>query len=114
VTEVRRDTRRPVQVSDSNAPAGRRSLGTFQTERTALDAERPASLGIAPSAQAETIRDWPMMWLPDTDGGALFQRRYEHPSERGMRKQVHLGFTECAAERLQRGRRSPANRRVSQ
>jgi integrase len=36
--------------------------------------------------------------LGHTDGGALVQRLYGHPSERGMREQVRLAFAEWGAD----------------
>jgi integrase len=52
--------------------------------------------------------------LGHTDGGALVQRLYGHPSERGMREQVRLAFEEWGADREQRGRSIPGNEPVSQ
>jgi hypothetical protein len=103
-----------VHRPDRRAPATRRWLGTFETEREAVDAERATRLGIAPSARTRKIRDCLMVWLHDSDGGALVQRLYGHPSERGMREQTRLAFSECAAERLQDDQRLPGNRGVSQ
>jgi integrase len=52
--------------------------------------------------------------LGHTDGGALAQRLYGHPSERGMREQIHLAFSEWNAERMQADQRTPAKQQVSQ
>jgi integrase len=56
--------------------AGRqRWIGTFDTEAEADDAERAATLGIAPSARARTIEDWSIVWLRDYNRPALSTRR---------------------------------------
>jgi hypothetical protein len=64
-----------VQVYDPKAPKRRRWLGTFETEREAVDAERAARLGITPSGRARTIRDWSMVWLHDYPRPAVASRR---------------------------------------
>jgi integrase len=38
--------------------------------------------------------------LGHTDGGALVQRLYGHPSERGMREQIRLAFDDWGADRV--------------
>ena len=47
--------------------------------------------------------------LGHTDGGALVQRLYGHPSERGMREQVRLAFAGWDAEGTQSRKSGPAN-----
>src|SRR3954469_19497137 len=47
--------------------------------------------------------------LGHTDGGALVQRLYGHPAERGMRDQVRLAFAGWGAEREQGRDASPGN-----
>jgi integrase len=51
--------------------------------------------------------------LGHTDGGALVQRLYGHPSERGMRDQVWLAFAGWGAEREHASRKLPGNAQVS-
>jgi integrase len=51
--------------------------------------------------------------LGHTDGGALVQRLYGHPSERVMRDQVRLAFAGWGADGEQSSEKSPGNRRVS-
>jgi len=51
--------------------------------------------------------------LGHTDGGALVQRLYGHPSERGMRDQVRLAFAGWGADGVQRHNESPGNSGVS-
>jgi integrase len=83
VTVIQRGEKRAVQVNDAKARARRRWLGTFETEREALDAERAARLGIAPSARARTIRDWSMLWLRDYPRPAVASwRTYRYAVER--------------------------------
>jgi len=52
--------------------------------------------------------------LGHTDDGALVQRLYGHPSERGMREQIRLAFSEWDADRMQRDRKFPGNGKASQ
>jgi integrase len=47
--------------------------------------------------------------LGHTDGGALVQRLYGHPSEPGMRDQVRLAFAGWGADAEQRRAESPGN-----
>ena len=51
--------------------------------------------------------------LGHTDGGALVQRLYGHPSERTMRDQVRLAFAEWGAGEEERERETPGKRRLS-
>jgi integrase len=51
--------------------------------------------------------------LGHTDGGALVQRLYGHPSERGMREQVRLAFSGWGADGERTGRKPPASTGVS-
>lgn len=51
--------------------------------------------------------------LGHTDGGALVQRLYGHPSERNMRDQVRMAFSGWGAERAQQPNASRARRRSS-
>jgi len=51
--------------------------------------------------------------LGHTDGGALVQRLYGHPAERGMRDQVRLAFAGWGADREQGRDASPGNSGVS-
>lgn len=51
--------------------------------------------------------------LGHTDGGALVQRLYGHPSERGMRDQVRLAFAGWGADGEHRRDESPGNSGVS-
>jgi integrase len=51
--------------------------------------------------------------LGHTDGGALVQRLYGHPSERGMRDQIRLAFGSWGAEEEQAQRDVPGNGQVS-
>ena len=72
-----------VKVYDPKALGRQRWIGSFETEEEAIDAERAASVGIAPSARARTIRDWSMVWLRDYARPALATRRtYRYASER--------------------------------
>jgi integrase len=52
--------------------------------------------------------------LGHTDGGALVQRLYGHPSERGMREQIRIAFGEWDADGVQQVQKLPGNRGVSQ
>ena len=52
--------------------------------------------------------------LGHTDGGALVQRLYGHPSERGMREQILLAFAGWGADRVQASQELPGNDEVSQ
>ena len=47
--------------------------------------------------------------LGHTDGGALVQRLYGHPSERGMRDQIRLAFASWGAGREQASRKTTGN-----
>ena len=68
-----------VKVYDPNAPGRQRWVGTFHTRQEAIDAEAAATLGIAPSARARTIRDWSMIWLRGYVRPARStQRTYRH------------------------------------
>jgi hypothetical protein len=51
--------------------------------------------------------------LGHTDGGALVQRLYGHPSERGMRDQVHLSFSGWGATQEHPSRKPPARPQIS-
>ena len=51
--------------------------------------------------------------LGHTDGGALVQRLYGHPSERGMRDQIRLAFGSWGADEEQAQRDVPGNGQVS-
>jgi integrase len=51
--------------------------------------------------------------LGHTDGGALVQRLYGHPSERGMRDQIRLAFGSWGAEEEQARRDVPGSGQVS-
>jgi integrase len=51
--------------------------------------------------------------LGHTDGGALVQRLYGHPSEKGMREQVRVAFAQWDASRTQELPDLPANRGAS-
>ena len=51
--------------------------------------------------------------LGHTDGGALVQPLYGHPSERGMREQVRLAFAGWGADEVQPRSNAPANGGVS-
>jgi hypothetical protein len=57
----RRGNKWTVKVYDPSATGKQRWIGSFDTEAEAIDAERAATLGIAPSARARTIRDWSMV-----------------------------------------------------
>ena len=61
----RRGNKWTVKVYDPSATGKQRWIGSFDSEAEAIDAERTATLGIAPSARARTIRDWSMVWLRD-------------------------------------------------
>src|SRR3954447_24501329 len=79
----RRGDKWTVKVYDPAAPGRQRWVGTFDTPGEAADAERAATLGIAPSARARTIRDWSMVWLRDYARPALStQRTYSSAVER--------------------------------
>jgi hypothetical protein len=79
----RRGTKWTVKVYDPGAPGKQRWIGSFDTEAEAVDAERAATLGIAPSARARTIRDWSMVWLHDYARPApATQRTYRYAVER--------------------------------
>src|SRR3954469_24495853 len=79
----RRGDKWTVKVYDSAAPGRQRWVGTFDTPGEAADAERAATLGIAPSARARTIRDWSMIWLRDYARASLSTRRtYQYAVER--------------------------------
>jgi len=51
--------------------------------------------------------------LGHTDGGALVQRLYGHPSERGMRDQVRLSFSGWGATGEQPSPDFPGKPRIS-
>jgi integrase len=79
----RRGDKWTVKVYDPAAPGRQRWVGTFDTPGEAADAERAATLGIAPSARARTIRDWSMIWLRDYARASLSTRRtYQYAVER--------------------------------
>jgi hypothetical protein len=79
----RRGKKWTVKVYDPSAPGKQRWVGTFDTVVEAVDAERAATLGIAPSARARTIRDWSMVWLRDYARPApATQRTYRYAIER--------------------------------
>jgi hypothetical protein len=52
--------------------------------------------------------------LGHTDGGALVQRRYGHPTERGMRDQVRLAFAGWGANEEQQRDKAPGKREISE
>ncbi|MGI8778777.1 MAG: tyrosine-type recombinase/integrase, partial [Solirubrobacteraceae bacterium] len=52
--------------------------------------------------------------LGHTDGGALVQRLYGHPSERGMREQIRLAFGEWDVDGMQPRGETGGNEQVSQ
>jgi hypothetical protein len=79
----RRGDKYTVKVYDPSAPGRQRWIGTFDSDVEAADAERAATLGIAPSARARTIRDWSMVWLRDYARQAVStQRTYRYAVER--------------------------------
>jgi integrase len=79
----RRGDKWTVKVYDRSAPGRQRWVGTFDSDVEAQDAERAATLGIAPSARARTIRDWSMVWLRDYARPApATQRTYRYAVER--------------------------------
>jgi hypothetical protein len=49
-----------VQIYDPEAPGRRRWIGTFDAKNELIDAQRAASIGIAPSARVRTFQDWSM------------------------------------------------------
>jgi hypothetical protein len=61
----KRGTKWGVRIYDPSTESGRRWIGSFNSRDEAVDAERAATLGIAPSARARTIQDWSMVWLRD-------------------------------------------------
>ena len=78
----KRGSRWTAKVYDPSAPGRQRWVGTFKTESEAVDAARAATVGIAPSARARTIRDWSMVWLRDYARPALStQRTYRYAVE---------------------------------
>ena len=105
-----------VKVYDPNAPGRQRWVGTFFTQQEAIDAEAAATLGIAPSARARTIRDWSMIWLRDyvrparstqrtyrytterinADVGDLLLARIDRPTARRLAKEWPKGTTRVA------------------
>ena len=100
----KRGQRWTVRIYDPAAPGRQRWVGSFSTRDEAQDAERAATLGIAPSARARTIRDWSMVWLRDyarsapstqhthryaveqidTDAGDLLLARLDRPAARRL------------------------------
>ena len=70
-----RGNRWPVKVRDPNGPGRQRWVGSFKTENEPIDAELAATVGVAPSARALTIRDWSMVWLRDYARPALSTQR---------------------------------------
>ena len=94
-----------VKVYDPKAPSQQRWIGTFNTEREAIDAERAASVGISPSARARTIRDWSTVWLRDYARAApATQRTY-----RSAVKQINTDIGDVLLARVDR----PAARRLA-
>jgi integrase len=72
-----------VKVYDPKTPGHQRWVGTFHTKEEAIDGEAAATVGIAPSARARTIRDWSMIWLRDYARPALStQRTYRYATTR--------------------------------
>lgn len=71
----RRGNKYTVKVYDPTAPSHQRWIGTFATEGEARDAEHRATVGIAPSARARTIREWSIVWLRDYARAAPATRR---------------------------------------
>src|SRR3954449_3527329 len=79
----RRRDKWTVKVYAPAAPGRQRWVGSFDTPGEAADAERAATLGIAPSARARAIREWSTMWLRDYARASLSTRRtYEYAGER--------------------------------
>jgi hypothetical protein len=67
------------EVYYPSAPGRQLWAGTYRTESEAIDGARAATVGIAPSARARTIRDWSMVWLRDYARPALStQRTYRY------------------------------------
>jgi hypothetical protein len=79
----KRSDRWTVRVYDPTIPSRRRWIGTFDSRSEAVDAERAATMGIAPSARARTIQEWSMVWLRDYQRSAVStQRTYRYAVER--------------------------------
>src|SRR3954471_22586336 len=100
----RRGDKWTVKVYDPAAPGRQRWVGTFDTPGEARDAERAATIGIAPSARARTIRDWSMVWLRDYQRpAASTQRNYRSAVERinaDVGELLLAGIDRPAARRL--------------
>lgn len=112
----RRGGKWTVKIYDPKAPGRTRWIGSFETREEAVDAERAASVGIAPSARARTIRDWSMVWLRDyprpavssqrtyryaverinADAGDLLLARVDRPTARRLAKEWPMGTTRVA------------------
>jgi integrase len=91
----KRGDRWTVRVYDPTIPSRRRWIGTFDSRSEAVDAERAATMGIAPSARARTIQDWSMVWLRDYQRSAVStQRTYRYAVERINADAGHLLLTQ--------------------
>jgi hypothetical protein len=71
----KRGNKYTVKVYDPNARSRQRWVGTFATEEEARDAEHAATIGIAPSSRARTVREWSTVWLRDYARSAPATRR---------------------------------------
>ena len=79
----RRGNRWVVKIYDPSVRGRQRWIGTFVTRDEAVDAERAARLGVAPSARARTVRDWSEVWLRDYARPAVStQRNYRFATKR--------------------------------
>jgi hypothetical protein len=105
-----------VKVYDPSAPGRQQWVGTFETEQAAIGGARAATVGVAPSARARSIRDWSMVWLRDyarpalstqrtyryaveridADVGGLLVARVDRPTARGLAKSWSKGTTRVA------------------
>lgn len=101
----RRGDKFGVKIYDPKAPGQQRWIGTFSTEGEAVDAERAATLGIAPSDRARTIRDWSMVWLTDYARPAPSTRR----TNRSDVKRINADAGDLLLARVDR----PAARRLA-
>jgi hypothetical protein len=76
----------------------------------------PIERGLAPlysRVHVGNARPFVANQLGHPDGGALAQRLYGHPSDRGMRDHVCLAFGSWGADEEQAPREVPGNREVS-
>ena len=102
---IKRGAKWGVRIYDPRAPRSQRWIGSFSSREDAVDAERSATLGIAPSARARTIRDWSMVWLRDYARAApSTQRTYESAVKR-----INADAGDVLMSRLDR----PAARRLA-